>query len=516
MNVRFNAGNVQRAPVFRTFAGTITPNTPVFVYGLYNQGGFDSLLYVSQLGLIYQYTASVETNVTEVGHVANSSTSPMTACNLSSCTYINRPDGVPRVLTPGAAGGLFVPLANWTSTWRCASLRSFKSHLVALNMTEGASSFPLRVRCSDIALENAVPATWDETDTTKLAVRNSLSQARTPIVDGGALGDVFIIYTRDEAWKMYEVGGQFIYDFQRLPFDNAGLINQNCYVEIDGKHYAWSDTDIYLHDGVSKQSVIDQRNRETFFKRLNMSKANVFFVAHDKQHNEIIFCGSSISALVSVPGAASFCNYGAVYNYRNNTWSFRDLPNVSASTTANANTAYTWTTIPGTWGTIGGSWADMEDSFSRWCMFSLVADATNGPISTSKIDVLDFADVGKLTLPLDSDSAVNPAAYVTRLALPLDMEGAPRRAYKQVNALMPSANIQSSDTPLTVYFGTHAESGGLGSTIWDAGQSFDPRTQYKLDTRVAGRYISLKFVMLSADYFTLSAYDLDLTITGRR
>lgn len=513
MNVRFNNKKVERAPIFRTFFTGLTGTAPVFSYGLYNQGGYDSLLYANNDGRVFQVANGTETNVTEVAHVNNVDTRSYTAMTLGQSTFLNRPDMVPRVLTPGASA--FVTLPNWNSTWRAVALRSFKQFGVALNLTKGATNYPNLVHWSDTTTNGTYPDSWDETDTTKLAGENPLEKARTPIVDGGELGDVFIIYTRDEVYRMTYIGGTFLFDFQRLPFDNAGLINQNCWVEVDGKHYAWSDSDIYVHDGVGKQSIIDQLNRETFFKELNQSSYGVCFVAHDKYHNEILFCGVSGDVDCAIPHPTGYCNYAAVYNYRNQTWSFRDLPNASSATTANANTVYTWTTVPSnlTWDNTGGSWYDQEDSFSRFCMFTVVLDTVNS-ITASKIDVLDFADKGKIALPRDADSIVNPTAFAERIGIEFDQEGADLRAYKQLRAIMPLAQAIQPLTVFNVKIGGHNYPAENPS--YDPQVSFNPTTQYKINTRRGARFIGLRFTMPTPNDFEVAGLDFDIVITGRR
>lgn len=514
INVRFAERKVARAPIFRTYnSNPLTGVVPVWCYGLYNQGGFDSIIYANNDGRIFQLSNGIEGNLTEVGHVNNVDPRPFTGCALSSVTYVNRPDAVPRYLPPG--GNQFALVPAWNSTWRCAAFRAYKSFLIALNVTKGTTNFPGLVKWSDVAPNNAPPTTWDETDTTHLAGENPLSQAKTPIVDGAPLGDVFIIYTRDEVWKMNEVGGEFIFDFQRLPFDNAGLINQNCVVEIDGKHYAWSDSDIYVHDGASKTSIMEQRNRETFFRELNMSRSGAFFVAHDKYHTEILFCGVSSASSVAIKTPNGYCNYAAVYNYRYDTWSFRDLPNTSFATTANANTIFTYANVPATltYANVGGAYLDQEDSFSRFAMFTVVADVPNG-VSVSKIDVLDFADLGKLALPMDVDTGVLTPAWVERRGIDLDAEGADLRSYKQARQLMPLARITANGVTLTVQLGQHDMTGSV--VTWFPGTLFNPNTQYKVDTRVSGRFIATRFTMPTANDFELAGYDLDTVITGRR
>ena len=74
------------------------------------------------------------------------------------------------------------------------------------------------------------------------------------------------------------VGGNFIFAFRKL-FTDDGLISQNCAVEVEGKHYCFGPSDIYVHDGTTKQSICDERTKNFVFQGLNTNKANVCFRA---------------------------------------------------------------------------------------------------------------------------------------------------------------------------------------------------------------------------------------------
>ena len=193
----------------------------------------------------------------------------------------------------GPAGTNFADLTNWPSNYRAASLRAFGDFLVALNTTEGVtSSFPNRVRVSNIVTANNVPDSWDEADVTKSALTNDLVEMKTAIVDGAVLGSNFIIYSSDSIFLMEFVGGQFIMNFRKL-FTDAGLINQNCVVEVEGKHYCFGPADIYVHDGTTKQSLCDERTKNFIYRGLNNQQSTVCFVQHNVNLNEIYFCYSS-------------------------------------------------------------------------------------------------------------------------------------------------------------------------------------------------------------------------------
>ena len=90
-------------------------------------------------------------------------------------------------------------------------------------MTEGASSFPTRVRFSDIATANSVPGSWDATDVTKSA--GFIDLVQIPTDRESDLGSNFIIYSSDQTWLMEFIGGQFIFQTRKL-FNDAGVINQ--------------------------------------------------------------------------------------------------------------------------------------------------------------------------------------------------------------------------------------------------------------------------------------------------
>jgi hypothetical protein len=171
--------------------------------------------------------------------------------------------------------------------------------------------------------------------------------------------------------------------------------------------------------------------------------------------------------------------------------------------------------IPGslTWANIGGAWLDQEDSFSRFLMVSVVADTANG-VSVSKIDVRDFADLGKLALPLDSDAHVNPPGYVERTGFELDIEGVDLRAYKMARAILPLSDTADTGISYQIAGGKHDTSGQL--VAWGPYTSYNPKTQYKVDARLSGRYLALRFKMPTTNDFSISGIDIDVVVTGRR
>ena len=202
--------------------------------------GFDSVITWSDVWNIYEYVSGSFTNV--AGSITGTTDPrPFTFSSLADVTYINRPDRVPVYKGPLMAN--FADLPNWPSNHRANALRPFGDFLLALGMTEGTTSFPNRVRFSNLVDANSVPDSWDETDTTKSAGFNDLVQMQTPIVDGLELGTNFVIYSSSEAILMEFVGGTFVFNFANY-LETRGIINQNCVVEVDGKHFVFGNNEI--------------------------------------------------------------------------------------------------------------------------------------------------------------------------------------------------------------------------------------------------------------------------------
>jgi hypothetical protein len=88
---------------------------------------------------------------------------------------------------------------------------------------------------------------------------------------------------------MSYVGGTFIFDFRRR-FDDVGILNTNCAVEVDGQHYVFDNFDLYRHDGTSKASIAHDRVKDFVFGGLIKELRHLAFVAHNPKLNEVLFC----------------------------------------------------------------------------------------------------------------------------------------------------------------------------------------------------------------------------------
>ena len=508
VNVRFDEGKVRRAPIFRKVKDSLG-FTPRHSFGLVPATGYDKVILVSDVFAIHEYASGTVTN--RSGSIsASSDHRPFTATQLADVVYINRPDRVP--VFRGPQGSNFADLTTWPSTFRATSLRSFGDFLVALNTREGSTTFPNRVRTSNIVTANNIPDSFDETDVTKSAVVNDLVEMKTGIVDGATLGSNFIIYSSDSIFLMEFVGGQFIFNFRKL-FTDAGLINQNCVVEVEGKHYCFGPADVFVHDGTTKQSICDERVKNFIFNNLNNNRANVCFVQHNENLNEIYFCYNSADPNVAFTNSDR-CNRAACYNYRNDTFSFIDLPNVSSGATANVNSVATYANTTLTYALAGGSYFDQIDNFDRHTLMVGEDNSSDG-ITSDKLYGVDLSDEGKLAFQLDAEATKPP--LLERTGLDLDEAGSAATNYTVVTRLYPQADTtNTADTTLTFQFG--ASDLPRNTPTFESAVTFNLATDHKIDSRAAGRYLSYKMTLAATDYkdFEFSGFDIDVTQTGSR
>ena len=375
----------------------------------------------------------------------------------------------------------------------------------------GATSYPTRVRWSNTTTANSIPDSWDETDTTKSAGFNDLAEITTEIVDGMSLGANFIIYASNSVWLMEFVGGTFIFNFRKL-FTDTGVINQNCVVEVDGKHFVFGSFDIYMHDGTTKQSISDERVKRFIFDNLNKQNSDRCFVQHNPDLNEIYFCYQSGDNDSNFPNSTR-CNRSAVYNYNNNTWTFMDIPNVSSGTLANINTITTYANAGSlNYSTIGGSYYDQEDSYNRHTLMAGEDNSTDG-ITSDKLYGLDVADGGSLAFNLDTEATKTP--IIERVGIDLDEADTALSQYKVITKLYPQVNTNNvNDKNVTFQFG--ASDVPNATPTYSNSTSFNTETQYKIDSRVSGRYLSYKMTVSDNKDFEFSGFDMDVETTGRR
>lgn len=509
-NIRCQNGRIYRSPVFKSVLTPTTAPIPVFTWFYAAPGQTDSIGIAGRDGKLYFYKNAVEDEVTPTaGFTPVSNDLVHTACTLANVNYINRASAVPMYY--GSASTDFVLLPNWNATWRCRSLRSFKDQLVAIDVTEGATNYPSRVRTSDITTINNYPGSWDSTDPTNSAYKNDVSECTTGLLDGLPLRDVFILYSSDQTYLMEFTQDNDIFRIRKL-FDGVGIINTNCVVEIEGKHYVFGKKDIYVHDGVSFQSILEGKNSKYVYGSLLQSHSQFFFVVYNPLYREVMFCYFSGDAEVAFGGVA-YCNKAAVYNIDGGQWTFRDLPNATAATRAALSLSLTYAAATALYSDASGSYASLDDTADKGLLFTSPSDVT-GALTASRLYGYDDASFGRLSASISTEAT--KTSWVQRVGIDLDETQLPLNTYKVLRTIYPQAANLGGTSNISFKFAGSLYPDPDLTISWGTLQAFDPATQYKVDVKKGGRYLSWYMENSSLYGHELSGFDSDVVMIGKK
>lgn len=509
VNVRFAEGGLQRAPVFRN-VDSLAEDAPRYLFNTATASGFDTLILGYLNGKLSTWGSGTEADVSISGYTPSTSEAAFTHVAIGNVVYVNREDRVPWFRLPTDA--TFTALSNWNSGWRAKSIRACGGALVALGVTKSSVEYPTMVKTSEFATYGAVPTTWDETDPTNNATENVINEMDGPIIDGWPLGDSLYIFGRNETWQMQPDGSGNVFSYTRR-FKDAGLINTNCVVEVDSKHYVFGTNDIWMHDGTSKASICTNRVRNFIFRGLNTAESRRFFVRHNPTLKEIYFCYVSGDRFVGFTGGTG-CNRAAVFNYsqsQTGTWTFYDLPYVFAADLASVDTTLTYAASTQTYETIGSTYLDQEDSLKKTMV---MIGGTYAPDSLTKaLYAFDLEGPGS-TVSYAIDTNATLGWQLERDGLDLDEIGANLRGYKVVNSLYPQARLDTGAEAIEFSFGSADYFNE--DPVFSDWQTYDGSEFYKLDYYQAGRYLSMRMRHNDTSYINISGIDFDLDVLGER
>jgi len=219
-------------------------------------------------------------------------------------------------------------------TVSCGIVESFGDLLVAGDLTEVDSVDPTKiirrlsgvVRTSDVAAPGSVPNNWNPFSAgVSTADEFTLSETNT-IEDMRSLQGNMYIYSNDSIHIM-RLTGNLAAPVSFSPVtDEYGCITTGAVKEYDGKHFVVGGNDIYVFAGNPGdiKSLADNRVAQYFFNNLNPIHQKQLFIILNHKENEIWV---NYPTLASLSGE---CDEALIWNYRDNTWTIRDLDNVTS------------------------------------------------------------------------------------------------------------------------------------------------------------------------------------------
>ena len=504
VNVRFRDGEIVRAPVMKQYSNALVGTEPTHIMAVPYNSENERIIHAHLNGRIYMQDNNVATDLTPASWVDSNNASRWTDTSVSRVFYLTRPDTLPLYLTDTATA--FAAIPTWPDTWRTRALRGFREFLVAIGPTEGSDDRPKRVRWSDVQVGDTPPLSFDASDTTTLAGFTDLLSMQGELIDGATLGNSMMLYGTREVWSMDYVGGTFIFDFRSL-FSDDGVVAPNCVVSVEGRHFVFGLTSLYMHDGVNKVDI--GTNISSYvYRTLDRSNQDKCFVTVDRVNSEVLFCYPSTDNTAAFTGGR-YCNRAAVFNYRYNTWSLADLPNVSGAIYTPISLDKTWTNSAGTWAQSQSTWSTLSPTVLPSLVFA--ANRLND-ITEPRIVVEDFPTTGYVTKPVDVECSA-PVAFIERVGLDFNEVSGDAASVNHINRIVPQFR-KTSNHPL--YFQVGGAMVPTAVPTYNPTVTFNPTTQYKVDTRITSRYLAYKIQSSDISEWALSGMGMHVLRLSKR
>jgi hypothetical protein len=302
--------------------------------------------------------------------VANSDSTKWSTCQIGSVVFLNHPDLYPMywIDTPGRDTETIIQPLPWhmgvdedgnafTETWqdkgyRCRILRAHKNFLFALATYEGEEEYPDKLFWSHPAEPNGIPFSWRPTIEQPDSIAGSVSLGRGgAIVGAESLRDSMVIYS-EKALSVMDFTGDALGWRRRAVSETAGLVSKEAIEEIKGLHLFFAGDDVLSYDGNTMTSLMHNRLRKRLANKVNWSALTTCWAAHYQTFNEVWF---AVPEDDSQSPNTAYC-----FNYRDNTWSIRNLEkgvahgNFGSTPSKNANPwegfLTSWDEERSTWG----------------------------------------------------------------------------------------------------------------------------------------------------------------------
>ncbi len=224
----------------------------------------------------------------------------------------------------GKTANNLATLTSWDANWRVKFIRPWMNRLVYGFPTKSGTAYPHTVGWSAAADPGTLPSTYDPASTTTDAGDVPLGETPDKLVDGMPLGEIFVIYKEQSMYRMEYIGGQQVHSFKRIP-GNFGMLAANCCGVTPKGHVVLANGDVVLVDGFGEpQSLMVGRLRDWFFKtQLDSTYSTRSWVAANPAKSEVWVAYPSVGN--STP------NRALVWNWIDNTWGIRTLPNATCA-----------------------------------------------------------------------------------------------------------------------------------------------------------------------------------------
>jgi hypothetical protein len=494
LNVRFGDNGPQRFPGHVDAFGTLTVD-PEFIMNVPTVAA-NYWIYCS-LDKAYVWDGVNHSNITRQAAAVDVDYTPLQGylwqgTILGGVPVLNNGADLPQYWPTMSPATKLANLINWPTTLRAKIIKAFGPYLVAFNLVDNGVSLPKTFRWSSFCDPGTVPDSWDITDATKDAGQLQLTDDKGgQIQDALLLGNQGIIYTEASTHLVRYVGGIDILATDLLLKD-SGILSTHCVTGYNKGvgHFVVSQDDMLVHQGTKQaESVVSKRLRRKIFNEMDTANYAASFCVEDTENKEVWF--------VYPTAGNERPDKMLVWNYRDNTCTFRDAPFNTADFGATYDAAtQTWEDMNSSWATGDGAW----DVASR-----------NNLILANAADRKAYA-MNKVG-PYGSNSAVT--SYFERIGLAIDgkaRDGSPRssiQSRKLCKRIWPKI---TGTEPVQIQMGSQQMLEGPLS--WSSPKTFDPQTQKYLDFDIEGLLLAYRVTHVGANPWQCEGLDFEIVRTA--
>ena len=423
----------------------------------------------------------------------------------------------------GKTSNKFMPLPNWTSQSSPSSnhsygavqtLAGFKSFLWAGNVyvnrddlgTPVDRTFERSVYWSNMTNFYTAPK-WDialESDAGYYELLDSMGG----VVHMQQLRESMMIYKSDSVIVSTFIGAPFMFTFQTIS-PEIGALCKNAVADFPGGHWFVGRSDCYINNGQTIETKLTNRVQSEMFKDIDGDYAVNTYCVTDWANNEIWTCYPSVGN--------SRPNRALIWNYKNDTFSFRDLfdktghikygvaPVQSGVEWGGDRAADSGPTEEGPFSTnyYTGSWEASTDSWGT----QSYDDTVEHLVWT------DSADDGKQLYRHESGNLLMGSTMKSRIERTGIDLGDPSTV-KYVSAVYPKMWTSSVDSTFNVW--TAHQMNTEDDVTWEGPKVFNPDEMNKISVRTSGKFFGIK-IEANGDFdWLLSGLEWETATSGRR
>ena len=318
------------------------------------------------------------------------------------------------------------------------------------------------------------------------------------------LRESMMIYKSDSIIVSTFIGAPFMFTFQTIA-PEIGVLCKNAVADFPGGHWFVGRSDCYINNGQTIETKLTNRVQSEMFKDIDGDYAVNTYCVTDWANNEIWTCYPSVGN--------SRPNRALIWNYKNDTFSFRDL----FSKTSHIKYGVAPVQSGVQWG--GDSAADPEEvgPFSDNYYTGNWDGSTDSWGTQSYDDTVEHLvwteSDGKQLQRHESGNLILGSAMPTLIQRTGIDLGDPSTV-KYVSAVYPKMWTSRADATFNVW--TAHQMNTEDTVTWEGPKVFNPDTMNKISVRTSGKFFGIRMESNGDFDWLLSGLEWETATSGRR